>query len=84
MTVCKCDRCGKEYEYNNGILSEFKPIRPDEDEVKGNFVTGITIRYKQLLKNDKIVTGCFRTIDLCDDCIKKLMQYLENKKDERL
>lgn len=80
MTVCKCDMCGKEYEYSNGVLSEFEPIKPDEDEVRGNFVTGITIRYKQLLKNDKIVTGCFRTIDLCNDCLKKIMNVLEGEK----
>ena len=79
MIVRKCDMCGKEYEQSKGIRSEFEPIKSDNDEVVGNFVTGIAVLHNELLKNGATIWGGFRTIDLCDDCLKKIMNVLEGE-----
>ena len=80
MKAIKCDRCGKEYTENKGVVTHFEPLQSDyKGGILANSVVGITIRYGQVLSNGKTCTGAILTPDLCDECIAGLVKYLEAK-----
>lgn len=63
MKVYKCDRCGKVYTE--------KPLYYDKQ--KNTCIIGIGI---------KIAEKCFdefQSIDLCEDCLKKFIEFVKNK-----
>lgn len=63
MKAYICDRCGKTYTDNNKVATSGK--------IQGSYICGIWLN----AKFDRID----KSVDLCDDCIVDLFQFLNNE-----
>lgn len=63
MKVYKCDRCGKTYDK--------KPYYYDKSN--NTCIVGIGIKTAENRFEE------FQSIDLCEDCLKKFIEFMENK-----
>lgn len=71
MNAKKCDRCGKYYDlYEMDIPERYK----DRMNGKMNFVA---LHGKDIERCDGMPTGSSRPIDLCPDCMEKLISFLD-------
>lgn len=71
MNAKKCDRCGKYYDLYEMDIPE---IYKDRMNGKMNFVA---LHGKDIERCDGMPTGSSRPIDLCPDCMEKLISFLD-------
>lgn len=64
MNAKKCDRCGKYYDHYNGNL-----IFPTNGRANG---------FALYNEDSNRIVGTQRFYDLCQECMKKLIDFIEN------
>lgn len=81
MQIMKCDRCGAYYEENT------ERILPVTERDRLQFDEARPVRQFNKIEMVPVTeiglgsTGYYKSIDLCDDCVKKLMKFIKNEED---
>ena len=75
MRACKCDRCGKYYdEYKRDIDDLPEELIDPNKKCRGDYINGLVL---EGYNDNTGIRGNSMHIDLCPDCMEKLISFLD-------
>ena len=75
MRACKCDRCGEYYdEYKKDIDDLPEELINPNKKCRGDYINGLVL---EGYNGNTGIRGNSRHIDLCPDCMEKLISFLD-------
>ena len=75
MRACKCDRCGEYYdEYKRDIDDLPEELIDPNKKCRGDYINGLVL---EGYNDNTGIRGNSMHIDLCPDCMEKLISFLD-------
>ena len=75
MRACKCDRCGEYYdEYKKDIDDLPEELIDPNKKCRGDYINGLVL---EGYNDNTGIRGNSMHIDLCPDCMEKLISFLD-------
>lgn len=75
MRACKCDRCGEYYdEYKKDIDDLPEELIDPDKKCRGDYINGLVL---EGYNDNTGIRGNSMHIDLCPDCMEKLISFLD-------
>lgn len=75
MRACKCDRCGEYYdEYKKDINDLPEELIDPNKKCRGDYINGLVL---EGYNDNTGIQGNSMHIDLCPDCMEKLISFLD-------